>query len=183
MTDCKRSSYYVSKPANLDHIECYKCYRRGYRLYYSSCEDDYKLLVVTKSCNVYIYSLKSDSWRKLNKKAPFQDAWSWTPGFRLSENIYFQCHSIAKGLIRFDTTAERFHTIETPPKYDNTNYPHHAAITVHRGSIHLCVKYNIGRIGFVKSTCIELWKFNADGDIWSKVVTYQLGPNDDIVGV
>ncbi|GJS48359.1 histidine kinase 3, partial [Tanacetum coccineum] len=37
----------------------------------------------------------------------------------------------------------------------------------------------IGRT-FMKSTCIELWKFNADGVIWSKVVTYQLGPNDDI---
>ncbi|XP_024984235.1 putative F-box/kelch-repeat protein At1g62270 [Cynara cardunculus var. scolymus] len=30
-------------------------------LYYSC--DDYKLLLVTKDCNVYIYSLKSDSWR------------------------------------------------------------------------------------------------------------------------
>ncbi|GJW62487.1 putative F-box domain-containing protein [Tanacetum coccineum] len=168
----------LSKPSNPDHMECYNLYGSGYGLYYSSCEDDYKLLVVTVSGNVYIYSLKSDSWRKLNKRAPCQEEWNWTPGFRLSENIYFQCYNIARGLIRFDTTAERFHKIETPPEYDNTYHPRFAT-TVHRGSVHLCVKYNTyGRTGFMKSTCIEMWKLNADGDIWSKVVTYQLGPND-----
>ncbi|GKC45675.1 hypothetical protein Tco_1063397 [Tanacetum coccineum] len=33
------------------------------------------------------------------------------------------------------------------------------------------------------STCIELWKLIADGDIWRKVVTYQLRPNRDIGGL
>ncbi|GJX00331.1 hypothetical protein Tco_0184244 [Tanacetum coccineum] len=80
-------------------MECYNSCESGHGLYYSSCEDDYKLLVLAESGNVYIYSLKSDSWRKLNKKAPFQEkGFCWSP----------------------------------------------------------------------------------DGDIWSKVVTYQLGPNDDI---
>ncbi|GJR83242.1 hypothetical protein Tco_0154027 [Tanacetum coccineum] len=33
-------------------------------LYYNSSEDDYKLLRVTHDFHAYIYSLKSDSWRK-----------------------------------------------------------------------------------------------------------------------
>ena len=100
----------------------------------------------------------------------------------MSENIYFLCHTIAQGLIRFDTTAERFHKIESPPEYDNIYKLSSTAIALHKGSIHdLCVKYNIiGRNGLLKSTCIDLWKLNVDGDIWSKVVTYQYMPNYDI---
>ncbi|GJV90700.1 putative reverse transcriptase domain-containing protein [Tanacetum coccineum] len=150
-------------------MECYTTSGRGYGLYYSSCEDNYKLLVVTYSDNVYIYSLKSDSWRKLNKMPPFlEEDFCWSPGFFLSENIYFQGHNIAQDLIRFDTKAEMLHKIEFPLE-DNRYYPHFAN-TVHKGSIHLCVNYNIfGPIG-LKGTCFKLWKYNADGDMWSKVV-------------
>nr|GEW53344.1 hypothetical protein [Tanacetum cinerariifolium] len=176
------TSEYKILPKPPNHIECYKSYGRGYGLYYSSCEDDYKLLLVTHDDNVYVYSLKSDSWRNLNKKAPFKkEGFCWRSGFCLSENIYFLSPNPAKFSIRFDTRAERFHKIKTPREYDNTNYPHCTSTTVHRGSIHLCVLYIVcGRSGFMKSTCIELWKFNADGDIWSKMETYQLMPNHDI---
>ncbi|GKB85671.1 hypothetical protein Tco_0957943, partial [Tanacetum coccineum] len=61
-------------------MECYNSCENGHGLYYSSCEDDYKLLVLAESGNVYIYSLKYDSWRKLNKKAPLQEeGFCWSP--------------------------------------------------------------------------------------------------------
>ncbi|KAJ9542058.1 hypothetical protein OSB04_028564 [Centaurea solstitialis] len=36
-----------------------------YELYYSCCDDDYRLLCVTMYKDAFIYSLKSDSWRKV----------------------------------------------------------------------------------------------------------------------
>ncbi|GKC63701.1 F-box/kelch-repeat protein-like protein, partial [Tanacetum coccineum] len=45
--------------------ECYAQNGRVMALYYSHSDDDYRLLNVTNFCNVYIYSLKSDSWRKV----------------------------------------------------------------------------------------------------------------------
>ncbi|GKD82106.1 putative F-box domain-containing protein [Tanacetum coccineum] len=160
-------------------MACYNSCGSGHGLYYSSCEDDYKLLLITQyGNNAYIYSLRSDSWRKLNNKPPFQVAGThWRPGFCLNKSLYFLSVHIALGSIRFDTTAERFHKIETPPVYDK---PSTATFTVHRGSIHFCVKYDTGRTSFLKSSCIDLWKFSLDGDIWNKAVTYQLKPNDDI---
>ncbi|GJR44910.1 putative F-box domain-containing protein [Tanacetum coccineum] len=157
----------LSKPSNPDHMECYKCSGRGYGLYYCSGEDDYMLVVVTKSGNAYIYSLKSDSWRKLDTKPPFQEY--RRPGFCLNKNLYFLSHIISDGSMRFDTKAKRFHKIKQPPM---PYIPCSTTITVQKGSIHLCAMYG--------STCIELWKLIADGDIWRKVVTYQLQPNRDI---
>ncbi|GJS33368.1 hypothetical protein Tco_0531750 [Tanacetum coccineum] len=82
---------------------------------------------------------------------------------------------VNNGAIKVDgrclTQWLRFQKIETP----SVNKPHSATITVHRGYVHYCVKYDIGRL---KSTCIELWKLNADGDMREKVVTYELRPND-----
>ncbi|GKD69131.1 zinc finger, CCHC-type containing protein [Tanacetum coccineum] len=140
-------------------------------VYYCSCEDDYKLLVVTEPGNAYIYSLKSDSWRKLDTKPPFQK-YFLRPGFCLNKNLYFLSHIITDGSMRFDTKAKRFHKIKKPPV---PYLPCSTAITVQKGSIHLCAMYG--------STCIELWKLIADGDIWRKVVTYQLRPNRDIGGL
>lgn len=45
--------------------------KRPCLLYYYSIEDDYKLLCVTKSRYVYIYSLKSDSWGKIKSTENF----------------------------------------------------------------------------------------------------------------
>ncbi|GJT23443.1 zinc finger, CCHC-type containing protein [Tanacetum coccineum] len=164
---------------SVDYMECYNSCGSRHGLYYNSCEDDYKLLLITQYANsAYIYSLRSDSWRKLNNNLRFQVAGThWRPGFCLNKNLYFLSIHIALGSIRFDTTTERFHNIETPPVYDK---PNTATFIVHRGSIHFCVKYDTRRTGFLKSSCIDLWKFSLDGDIWNKAVTYQLMPNDDI---
>ncbi|GJR23765.1 hypothetical protein Tco_0972292 [Tanacetum coccineum] len=129
----------LSRPSNPDHMECY--IDSGYGLYYTSGEDDYKLLVVTDSGKVYIYSLKSDS---LDTKPPFQDFWS--PGFFFNKNLYFLSDIITEGSMRFDTKAKRFHKIKTPPVS-----PHKGAtsITLEKGSIHYCAMYDY---------MIELWK-------------------------
>nr|GEY94265.1 hypothetical protein [Tanacetum cinerariifolium] len=146
-------------------MECYKGFGRVYGLYYCSGEDDYKLLVLTESGNAYIYSLKSDSWRKLDTKPPFQD--DLRPGVCLNKNLYFQSDIITDSSLRFDTKAKRFHKIKNPPIPD-AYYSPWTKITVENGSIHLFVLYG---------SIIELWKFIANADIWTMVATYQ--PNPD----
>ncbi|GJR81054.1 reverse transcriptase domain-containing protein [Tanacetum coccineum] len=48
------------------HRDCITLYWK-FGLYYSCCEDDYKLLCLNLFDDyVYIYSLKSDSWRKVD---------------------------------------------------------------------------------------------------------------------
>ncbi|CAI9285514.1 unnamed protein product [Lactuca saligna] len=46
--------------------ECYQVTVKASGLYYCASEDAYRLLRVTTGLNVYIYSLKSDSWRMLD---------------------------------------------------------------------------------------------------------------------
>lgn len=46
--------------------ECYEVRVKASGLYYSASDDDYRLLRVTTSLNVYIYLLQSDSWRMLD---------------------------------------------------------------------------------------------------------------------
>ncbi|GKD33164.1 F-box/kelch-repeat protein-like protein [Tanacetum coccineum] len=153
-------------------MECYRCPGRGYGLYYCSSEDDYKLVVVTAYGNAYIYSLKYDSWRKLDTKPPLQEY--WRPGFCLNKNLYFLSRIITDGSARFDTKPKRFHKINNPPVPDDKSFCSvSTTITVPKGSIHLCAMNGY--------TYIELWKFIADGDIWRKVVTYQ--HNHDIRGL
>ncbi|GKA00283.1 putative F-box domain-containing protein [Tanacetum coccineum] len=147
------------KLPSMDNMDWYSLVNGG--LYYSSSEDDYKLvLVATYGGNAYTYSLKSDSWRMVTniKLDGF-----WELCVSSNDNLYFLSRNEKKpcSIVRFDTTAETFKKIETPSVNDD-NKPHSATITVHRGYVHYCVKYDIGRPGFLKSTCIELWKLNAD---------------------
>ncbi|GKE41914.1 putative F-box domain-containing protein [Tanacetum coccineum] len=58
------TSEYKKLSKKNSHAECYDTYGRAFGLYYNSSEDDYKLLRVTHDFHAYIYSLKSDSWRK-----------------------------------------------------------------------------------------------------------------------
>ncbi|GJT13608.1 putative reverse transcriptase domain-containing protein [Tanacetum coccineum] len=121
--------------------------------YKSSCEDDYKLLFVNViDNNVYIYSLKSDSWRK-NFKG------------RLSS------------IIRFDIKTEQLSKIETlNVDADPNAYDYFATFMVKSDCIHVCVKYEINITydsGFGSTTCIKLWKLDESGNM-KEVVTYQL---------
>nr|GEY07555.1 hypothetical protein [Tanacetum cinerariifolium] len=48
------------------HRDCYKKVGKAFGLYYTSFDKDYKLVRVTDLGLVYIYSLKFDSWRKVD---------------------------------------------------------------------------------------------------------------------
>ncbi|GKA59868.1 F-box/kelch-repeat protein-like protein [Tanacetum coccineum] len=155
-----------------------------FRLYYSCCEDDYKLLLVKLfDDHVYIYSLKSDSWRKV-------DAFQHTSrlghellsrGTYLQENLYFLQENSnnrrLSSIIRFDTKTECFSKIETP-YVDRDAYNYFPTMVVKSDCIHVCVKYDIYMScdnSFGRTTCIELWKLDEYGKM-KEVVTYQLRP-------
>lgn len=58
----------LSKASSTHDIECYNGNGGLFGLYYSSSNKDYKILHLTNHSNTYIYSLKSDSWRKIQSK-------------------------------------------------------------------------------------------------------------------
>ena len=84
-----------------------------YGLYYSVSDNDYKLLRVTLSNDAYIYSLKSDSWRKIESTS-FCPSTCWNSSYLLNENLYFftQGKRVSETdvrpypIIRFDTKTE-----------------------------------------------------------------------------
>ncbi|GJR18023.1 putative F-box protein [Tanacetum coccineum] len=138
-------------------------------LYYRCCEDDYKLLCLNLFDDyVSIYSLKSDSWRKVDGFPHTSRLCHerWSQGTYLNENLYFLQQNSNNGrlssIIRFDTKTERFSNIETPNVDANPNaYFHFATIMVKSDCIHVCVKYTYRNCdsGFERTTCIKLWKY------------------------
>ncbi|KAI3814699.1 hypothetical protein L1987_14343 [Smallanthus sonchifolius] len=85
------TSEYKTLSKTNSNRECYEksCSCDGFRMYYSSSEDDYRLLRVTKSCNAYIYSLKSDSWRKIESTGLNWNFYQWMPSVLLDEKDPF----------------------------------------------------------------------------------------------
>ncbi|XP_023733977.1 putative F-box only protein 15 [Lactuca sativa] len=75
--------------------ECYEVCGGPYGLYYSYSHDDYRLLRVTHDRHAYIYSLKSDSWRKLDsstsdlKSITCLISESWGESIVQNEKVYF----------------------------------------------------------------------------------------------
>ncbi|GKC25362.1 F-box/kelch-repeat protein-like protein [Tanacetum coccineum] len=145
-------------------------YSRGnvFEMYYNSSEEDYRILRITYSSNVYIYSLKSDTWRRIKLKDAFQSLPlfpdNWFAGTCWNQNIYF--HKDGNKSVRFDTKTEKFTVIETPFNQERT----YSNFNVQRGCMYLCVKYYIQSHSSSKEY-IELWKMHEDGD-WEKVATY-----------
>nr|GEU41809.1 hypothetical protein [Tanacetum cinerariifolium] len=152
-------------------------------LYYNCCEDDYKLLFVNfVDKDYYIYSLKSDSWRKVDvfQHISIRYPGSWSRGTYLNENLYFLQEDMSGRLysiIKFDTKTERFSEIETHHVDDNPDaYDYYATIVVKGDCIHVCVKYDTDisyDSGFGSMTCIKLWKLDEYGKL-IEVVDYQL---------
>ncbi|XP_076892624.1 F-box protein At2g23160-like [Bidens hawaiensis] len=147
---------------------------RALGLYYSSLDDDYRLLRVGAT-GVYIYSLKSDSWRKLGH-SKYDMWWSyehWSQSIWLNDKLYFlreykgslnqwQYQPSRNEIITFDTKTEKFSEIATP-SFVNAR-PSLCSLAVVRGCIHLFVS-------FCKEGC--LWKMDEDGyGRWTKVATY-----------
>ncbi|GJY02512.1 reverse transcriptase domain-containing protein [Tanacetum coccineum] len=175
------------------HEECNYIWNFGshFGLYYNCCQDDYKLLFVDSPENkAYIYTLKSDSWRKVDA---FQTTHNilyhrrWSPGTYLNENLFFvQEHSNRRSssIIRFDTKTERLSKIETPHVDANTNrYDYFATIMVISDCIHVCVKYDRScppsGFGWTE-TYIKLWKLDEYGNM-KEVATYQLKPRSALI--
>ncbi|XP_023755991.1 putative F-box/kelch-repeat protein At3g17280 isoform X1 [Lactuca sativa] len=167
-------------------------------LYYISSDDDYRLLYVTHHPNIYIYSVKSDSWRNVESTEDFkQSASDWTepgnywtkPGdywehpshFLLNEKLYFlkqvetepESFIRSYSVMRFDTKTEKFTEIAMP-SFGNqmTNC---LGFMVLKGCVHFCVAILIEEESYMSSEycneMIELWKMDGDGD-WTKVLTY-----------
>ncbi|XP_035836627.1 F-box/kelch-repeat protein At3g06240-like [Helianthus annuus] len=149
------------------HKECYETITRASVLYYTSSEDDYKLLRVTNSCDAYIYSLKSDLWRKIESTENFH-RWISKHCALLNGKLYFLKYDEAinksHSVISLDLKTEKFTEVTTPFFRDSTIC---MGFTVLRGCIHVWMLHP-SNYWWRK---IELWRMDGDGDSWTKVVT------------
>ncbi|KAL7610579.1 hypothetical protein Lser_V15G13791 [Lactuca serriola] len=171
--------------------ECYTAYDHGiFGLYYISSLDDYRLLRVTyyPSIYIYIYSLKSDSWRKVESTENIQQkASKWASlaskqehpsQILLNEKLYFlkqvdierETFIKSYSVMRFDTKTEEFTEIAMPC-FGNQR-TRCLGFMVLRGCIHFCISILIGKENnMTNSEMIELWRMDGDKD-WTKVLTY-----------
>ncbi|KAJ9542051.1 hypothetical protein OSB04_028557, partial [Centaurea solstitialis] len=154
---------YKTLPKDSSHDNSFTIPARGYGFYYSSCDDDYKLLRITQSTNAYIYSLKSDSWRQVESASCCLLKYLNTTCL-LNENLYFlvQCRNnmnvLSYSIVRFDTNAEKFTEIATP-SFDYVAISYYS-LRVVSGRIHLWV-------GLKGVNCWDLWNMDEDGE-WTK---------------
>ncbi|KAI3495978.1 hypothetical protein L1887_38326 [Cichorium endivia] len=157
----------LSKPLSC-YKDCYETYESTlFGLYHRSCDDDLKLLRITVLRNVYIYSLKSDSWRK-EVGSGFQctrvDYWVtyfWEPNVSLNENIYFLEYAVGNtySIVKFNTKTETLEVIATPP-FGNPRTSCWNFVFLKDGCIHLWVN--------IEKNDNELWRMDGDGD-WTKI--------------
>ncbi|GKA09091.1 F-box/kelch-repeat protein-like protein [Tanacetum coccineum] len=165
----------LSKPKY--YKELYDKLGNVFEMYYNSSEEDYRLLRITYRHNVYIYSLKSDTWRRIKLKDAFESVSNfihkqhkmlfkgsiWLAG-TWNENLYLNTYG---NKIVFDTKTEKFTEINTLLIY---NQQTHSEITVQRGCMYLWVKYRIQR-DRISQEYIKLFKMKEDGD-WGNISTY-----------
>ncbi|KAI3503293.1 hypothetical protein L1887_31733 [Cichorium endivia] len=175
------------------HKECYENNGGLFGLYYISSDDDYKLLRVTDPPNIYIYTLRSDSWRKVESTEDFQQMASnltSSGNFRpeelllshilLNEKLYFLKQVDRRGtyinsysIMRFDTKTEIFTEIAMP-SFGN-QMTDCLGFMVQSGCLHFCVAILIEKENYMPNRCcyemIECWRMDEDGD-WTKVLTY-----------
>ncbi|XP_076908891.1 F-box protein At3g22700-like [Bidens hawaiensis] len=174
----------------------YMCRGRAFGLYYSYSDDDYKLLRVADGA--FIYSLKSDSWRKLCHSkynvVMFVNNQHWSHSIWLNDKLYFLIEYLGSNLskfhhiiIRFDTKTENFTAITTP-SFENIR-PHISVVesiyigTCYKGTRQQMCGFSVVRgrilffVTFFKNCSLtdrmELWNTDEDGDGgWTKVETY-----------
>nr|GEZ74759.1 F-box/kelch-repeat protein At3g06240-like [Tanacetum cinerariifolium] len=142
-------------------------------LFYSSCEDDYKLAILTHYYNiVYIYSLKANSWRMV----PVQG----TDGLKvyqalestyLNENLFFLNSDKKYSVIKFDMKTERFTEMKTTSDFNNvqSRFRFRSTLMVKKGCIHVCIVYDVGKTSFET----KFWKITEEGD-WKKMESYRV---------
>ncbi|KAL7600081.1 hypothetical protein Lser_V15G24036 [Lactuca serriola] len=159
--------------------ECY------YGLYYSDSYDDYRILCVTLHRHAYIYSLKSDSWRKLDSKTSELKritcliSESWGESIVQNEKVYFLKQGkrralghLSNSIIRFDTKTEKFRKIVTPcfgvGRRDCLNF----TLLHNDRYVYLCVIYKENSV----ELSAKLWRMDGDGD-WIEIISYPILPS------
>ncbi|KAJ9555470.1 hypothetical protein OSB04_010084 [Centaurea solstitialis] len=108
----------LSRPID---TKCYTMPVMSFELYYTSCDDDYKILTETIDGNVYIYSLKSDSWRRLKSTLreciPYAGAGDHN---LLDGKLHFRGHGYT--IIVLDLKTEKLTKIAVPPAYGHGEF-------------------------------------------------------------
>nr|GEZ49022.1 hypothetical protein [Tanacetum cinerariifolium] len=94
---------------------------KAFELYYSSYDDDYKLLHVTFDYSTYIYSLKFDSWRKVGflKDFTYGSEYcilsNWLNEKRYTLKLITDSRrQLYYSIIRFDLKTEKFTEVASP---------------------------------------------------------------------
>lgn len=109
------------------HNICFDILKTAFGLYFTSFDDDYKLVCLTCDEGIYIYLLKSDSWRGVEASREFLHplpGWSsqpWTTSNSINGNVYFLQHRLGNffsaqphSVILVDTVTEKLEEIATP---------------------------------------------------------------------
>ncbi|PWA84708.1 F-box domain-containing protein [Artemisia annua] len=145
--------------------------------FYIDSSDDYKLLhmVSNGALGAYVYSLRMDSWRKIEYLVENADCISnyhWSPATFWGQNLYFvvlDSSGDQRCIICFNVQSEKFRKIQFPPikKYTSSDFT--ASLVVRDGCIHLCVCY-------IRSQRLSLleggtWRMH-DNDVWLKVKAF-----------
>ncbi|KAJ9542055.1 hypothetical protein OSB04_028561 [Centaurea solstitialis] len=159
-------------------FNCFTIPARGYGLYYSSCEDDYRLLRVTLLNEAFIYSFKYDSWRKV-ESTNYRLSKYLDSSCLLNENLYLLAQSNTKtslrsySILRFNTNTEKFTEIAAPSLQRDVWCCF--SLTVVSGCVYLCAStkgvYKGGKLDFCDgSGKFDLWKMDGDEE-WTKVAS------------
>ncbi|KAL4592078.1 hypothetical protein LXL04_005060 [Taraxacum kok-saghyz] len=181
----------LSKPSS--DQQSYNYIKEGrFGLYYSTFEDDYKLICVTLHPNVYIYSLKTDSWRKVELEsttamAVHYDQKFVKPSVLVDEKLYLLKEKRVNyredplySITMFDIKTKKLREIATPTFVKQVERKEFMGLIVLRGCVHLCVAFT----GHDESYTIELWRMDEDGDgDWMKMVTYFGDENEKLLHV
>ncbi|KAJ9555286.1 hypothetical protein OSB04_009900 [Centaurea solstitialis] len=109
-------------------------------LYHTCSDDDYKILIITTDRNVYVYSLKSDSWKKLESTLDFLERipYAAADANSLEGKLHFRT-SLRGGrymITRLDLKTEKFTKIALPPSCEPAL---EVMLAVVRGCIQLTV--------------------------------------------
>ncbi|KAJ9555459.1 hypothetical protein OSB04_010073 [Centaurea solstitialis] len=120
------------------------------------------ILSLTIDGNVYIYSLRSDSWRKLKSTLEYEDRIPYAGDHNfLDEKLHFlrplQLDKKRRYIIiRLDLKTEKFTEIVVPPSCGHRDL----SLMVVRG----CIELTIFKEALWRTWMIKMWRMNGNGD-------------------
>ncbi|KAJ9555469.1 hypothetical protein OSB04_010083 [Centaurea solstitialis] len=152
-----------------------------FELFYNCSDDDYKILSITIFGIVYMYSLKSDSWRKLESTVdhhgdhiPYAAA---SDHNLLDGKLHFLTGPGKEGfvIIRLDLKTEKFTKIRIPRSCRGGS----STLMVVRGCIELTTFKAVSHSWLSRRWTIEMWRMNGYGD-WTNMVNISYTHDDGI---